>query len=60
MLKKGIRDALVTWRAWELVEDMGYGSSTALMTGETLMPDTVIDQLATCGERILDGNNLAR
>ena len=57
-LERHIREKLVEWRDARLLTHL-YPSSVALVTGESLMGDDVVDQLATCGERITTSEQLA-
>ena len=59
MLEKCVRDALVSWQAEKLRPKL-YPESSVLIPTSALMGDEIIDQLATCGERLSTGVELSR
>ncbi|KAI1783590.1 P-loop containing nucleoside triphosphate hydrolase protein [Ganoderma leucocontextum] len=54
-----VREQLKAWRDSSLVTSFFPGSAS-LMTGEMILPDTVIEQLATAGSQLLTPGQLAR
>ncbi|KAG1882049.1 P-loop containing nucleoside triphosphate hydrolase protein, partial [Suillus tomentosus] len=56
--EQSIRDGLTAWRDGDLIDCLYPG--TFSIAGATVLDDTVIEQLATCGEWITNGEQLSR
>lgn len=56
--EQSIRDGLTAWRDGDLIDCLYPG--TFSIAGATVLDDAVIEQLATCGERITNGEQLSR
>jgi hypothetical protein len=58
MLSDAVHTSLKVWRDTELINTV-Y-PSTQIISGSVLLGDDVIEQLATCGERIMTGADLKK